>query len=184
MTCCIAIAEKGKVWMGADSAGVSGLDMQVRHDRKVFRNGPMVFSFTSSFRLGQLLRWSFTPPGRDPRVNVERYMATTFINAVRDCFKAGGYAKKESEVESAGCFLVGYEGQIFEVHSDYQVAQPSNSPVEGCEFAAIGCGDNAAMGALYATPKLSPVRRIHIALAAAERFSAGVRGPFIIEEPN
>lgn len=47
---------------------------------------------------------------------------------------------------------------------------------------AVGCGDQIARGALYGTQMQPPKERIRIALEAAERFSAGVRGPFIILE--
>jgi ATP-dependent protease HslVU (ClpYQ) peptidase subunit len=57
--------------------------------------------------------------------------------------------------------------------SDYQIARP------GDEFAAVGCGEDIALGAMYATRHLPPAKRIEMALEAAERFSAGVRGPFI-----
>ena len=48
-------------------------------------------------------------------------------------------------------------------------------------YAAVGCGDRLALGALFATAGtgLKPRRRVLRALAAAERFSAGVRGPFV-----
>jgi hypothetical protein len=97
------------------------------------------------------------------------------VDAVRDCLKAGGYAAKSNEVEEGGTFLVAYEGRIFCVESDYQVAE-SALPYE-----AIGCGAETAMGSLFTTQEVgmpSP-ERIDIALKAAEAFSCGVRGPFI-----
>lgn len=47
-------------------------------------------------------------------------------------------------------------------------------------YAAVGCGEEIARGALFATraAKLRPEKRAVVALEAAERFSAGVRGPF------
>ncbi|GAA4716378.1 hypothetical protein [Phytohabitans rumicis] len=46
---------------------------------------------------------------------------------------------------------------------------------------AVGCGSDLALGALFATARtrMSPHRRVMVALQAAERFSAGVRGPFL-----
>ncbi len=54
MTCIAAVAHEGNVWMGADSAGVSGLALAVRRDPKIYRVGDFLFGFTSSFRMGQL----------------------------------------------------------------------------------------------------------------------------------
>lgn len=176
MTCIVGIVEAGKVYIGGDSAGVAGYSLTVRADRKVFRNGDFVMGFTSSFRMGQLLAHAFTPPKRHLDVDVYKFMVTDFVNSVRDCLKTGGYAEKHNEAERAGTFLVGYAGRLFKVDSDYQVGEPAD-PFEAC-----GCGEAVALGALYANPAGKPQDRLKIALEAAERFSAGVRGPFHFEE--
>lgn len=172
MTCIVGFVEGDSVWMGGDSAGVAGLDLTVRADAKVFRNGPMVFGFTTSFRMGQLLRYALAIPQRDSCVDVDRFMATTFINAVRECLNTHGWGTKDKGQEEGGTFLVGYEGRLFSIGSDYQVGVPLDG------YAACGCGDNIALGALYATPHLHGKKRVELSLAAAERHSAGVRAPF------
>jgi ATP-dependent protease HslVU (ClpYQ) peptidase subunit len=173
MTAIVGLTQSGSVYIGGDSAGVSGLSLTVRADAKVFRKNRYLFGFTTSFRMGQLIRYSLTLP--KPTGDLDRFMATTFIDAVRDCLKAGGWAAKENDREEGGTFLVGVRGQLFAVHDDYQVAKAADG------FAAVGCGDQIALGALYATAgtALGPRRRVKKALAAAERFSAGVRGPFV-----
>lgn len=172
MTAVVGLVHNGRVHLGADSAGIAGWALTVRADEKVFRNGSYAMGFTSSFRMGQLLRHAFEPPA--PGSDLPKFMATTFIDAVRDCLKAGGWATKNSEQESGGNFLVGIHGRLFEIGCDYQVGEP----VDG--FAAVGCGFELALGALYATglAGMSVKRRIRVALEAAERFSAGVRGPY------
>jgi hypothetical protein len=45
-------------------------------------------------------------------------------------------------------------------------------------YTAVGCGAQVAHGVLYATPSMPPRRRLQLALEAAQRHSAGVRGPF------
>src|ERR1019366_6351782 len=79
------------------------------------------------------------------------------------------------ERESGGTFLVGTHGRLFEVSSDYQIGEPADP------YAAVGCGSEVALGALHATggSKMTPHQRLEAALAAAERFSNGVRGPFV-----
>ena len=122
MTCIVGLVDDGRVWMGGDSAGVAGWDLTVRADRKVFRNGPYVMGFTSSFRMGQLLRHGFEPPSPPEQPgDLEAFMATTFIDAVRERLKAGGWAVKNLEQEQGGTFLVGVSGRLFEIGSDYQV---------------------------------------------------------------
>lgn len=173
MTAIVGLVDHGHVYLAGDSAGVAGLVLTVRADAKVFRNGPYVMGFSGSFRMGQLLRYSLTPP--EPVVeDLDRFMVTTFINSVRDCLKAGGFARKDSEVESAGFFLVGVHGRLFEIESDYQVGE-SVDP-----YLAIGCGLDLARGALHATEHLglAPHQRLTMALQAAERYSGGVCGPY------
>lgn len=177
MTCIVGLIDKGKVYMGGDSAGVAGLDLTVRADEKVFINGDFIMGFTSSFRMGQLLRYKFNPPFHMPDISDDEYMVTEFIDAVRDCFNENGYARNNNGEEAGGTFLVGYNGELYEIHDDYQVAKPADN------FAAAGCGYHIALGSLYSSSKgLFPKDRVKLALEASERFSAGVRSPFLILE--
>lgn len=172
MTAIVGLVHDGRVYIGGDSAGIAGYQLTVRADQKVFRTDRYVFGFTDSFRMGQLIRYSFEPPA--PVTRLDKFMATTFIDALRGCLKEGGYARKESEQESGGTFLVGVAGRLFRIGSDYQVGESVDA------YDAVGSGDDLALGALYATPDRRPKERIRIALSAAERFSAGVRRPFTI----
>lgn len=180
MTCIVGIIENGKVYMGADSAGVAGLDITRRKDAKVFHNGEFLIGYTSSFRMGQLLRFKFKPPEYRPdKKDLYEYMCTDFVEAVRKCFKDGGYARKNNEEESAGCFLVGAYGRLFQLESDYQIGESINN------YDSIGCGANYAKGALFVIDRenYEPEDKIKRALLAASEHSAGVCGPFeIIKE--
>lgn len=176
MTAIVGIVDGRRVIIGADSAGLSGWHSVARKDEKVFRTGPFIMGFTTSFRMGQLLRYAFVPPDRREEEPVDRFMATTFIDAVRACLKAGGWAEKKNEKEECGTFLVGYAGRLFEVSDDYQVGESL------CGYAAAGCGRELAMGSLYSTEG-SPARdRVLKALGAAAEFSGGVRPPFNLVE--
>jgi len=159
--------------MGADSAGSSGHSIRTRIDPKIHIVGPYILGFTTSFRMGQLLGHAFVPPVRDETMPVDKFMSTVFIDAIRNCLKNGGFASKSNETESGGNFLVGYEGRIFNIYSDYQVGESA------WDYEAIGCGEDIAMGALFASKLKDPEAKIKIALEAAEQFSCGVRGPFI-----
>ncbi len=178
MTCIVGIiAHDNSVWIGGDSAGVGGYKLTIRKDEKVFKKGEFIFGFTSSFRMGQLIRYSFSPPKRHEGSDLFEYMATAFIDAIRECFKAGGYARKKNDEEQGGCFMVGYRGRLFVIYDDYQVEEPVTP------YAAVGCGDDIAYGSLYTTHGgcIAVDERIKTALSAAEQFSAGVRGPFVVE---
>ena len=177
MTCIAAIVKDGRVFIGADSSGVSGSHLEVRADEKVFVNGPFVIGFSSSFRMGQLLRYEFEPPPHEPSQSLESYMVTVFIKAARRCLDVGGCLKRENSIESGGQFLVGTEGRLFSVDSDFQVGMLH------CAYDAIGSGHHLALGALSILSRdkrLNPQRTLTTALKVAESFCSEVRGPFVV----
>lgn len=172
MTCICGVIKDGKIYMGGDSASSNGNRVWSCSNEKVFINGPFIMGFTTSWRMGQLLRYSLKPPRHPAGMDDYEYMVTIFIDAVRRCLKSGGFAKTENSQEEGGTFIVGYKGKMYEVHSDYQVA------LHNVDFASVGCGSAVATGALYASKDLPPEKRIILSLEAAERFCEGVRGPF------
>lgn len=175
MTCVAALIHDNTIYMGADSAGVSDFDLVVRADQKVFLNDEFLIGFTSSFRMGQLLRYALKPPKfRPEEKDLYEYMVTDFVDAVRDCLKKGGYAQNDNGEEVGGCFLVGVRGRLFQIDSDYQVGE-SIQP-----YAAVGCGRAYALGVLSVTNTTDPEYRIKLALGSAEKFNVGVRGPFVV----
>jgi len=181
MTCIVGyVDEKKNVWMGGDSAAVScsQLFVTIRKDPKVFIKGDFVMGYTTSFRMGDVLQYRFSPPPMNPATQtVEEYMRTTFIDDLRDCFKSYGFAQTHDSQEEGGNFLVGFQGRLFEVCDDYQVGEC----VDG--FASCGCGYCYALSALDAMdPKLSPKKKIEKALEIAVKYSIGVRPPFTILE--
>lgn len=186
MTCIVALRDRGTIYMGCDSAGVGGYSRMNRVDPKIYRVGEMLIGFTTSFRMGQLLGHSLTLPRHHADVPPETFMTTTFINAVRDCLKAGGWAEKEKEQERGGTFLAAYRGRIFEIEGDYQVGERVEP------YSAVGCGFDLALGSLYTSAKFNEAvgeksalhgkERVRLALEATAAFSAAVHGPFRIEE--
>lgn len=181
MTCIVGWLHDDRVTIGGDAAAVSGLRVHQRVAPKVFENGPMVFGFTSSFRMGDLLEHALTVPERDDRKeSVDKFMRTTFIDAVRKCLAEGGYAEKDNGVERGGTFLVGYEGRLFSVEGDYQVGES----VDG--FDAVGCAGELARGAMAilreqrgAGTVRAKLRRV---LEIAAKYSGGVSPPFAFVE--
>ena len=177
MTAIAAIAQDGKVWIGADSAGSGGTCLQIRRDEKVFvKDNTFIIGCTDSFRMTQLLRWSLRVPKQDKKVSDEEFMMTTFIEAVRKCFKNNGFANIKENQESGGTFIVGYRGSIYEIEGDFQVAMFHRN------YTSVGCGYDICLGSLFTTERLLLQEdRIIIALSAAEMFSTAVRRPFVIK---
>jgi hypothetical protein len=187
MTAIAALIDKdGRVWMGGDSVGVEmgGGSLEQRLDPKVFvktqGRKKFLIGFTTSFRMGQLLHYSFEIPPKPRGMDLLEYMSTRFVNAARECLKQGGFSRIDGNSEQGGSFIVGTEGRLFVIESDFQVGEPMAS------FAAVGGGSDLCKGSLHTTEEygaqldLNPSHRITMALKAAERFNCGVGGPFKI----
>jgi len=88
MTCIVGFIDKNNdVYIGGDSAGVSGLEIHERKDVKVFHTGNFLIGYTSSYRMGQLLRFKLKVEDQKPSQSDYEYMCTNFIDAVRKCLK-------------------------------------------------------------------------------------------------
>jgi ATP-dependent protease HslVU (ClpYQ) peptidase subunit len=181
MTCIVAVkVETGgtpRIVIGGDSAGVAGHDILIRKDPKVFRNSELLIGITSSFRMGQIMRFKFVPPAIPPGIDLYEYMVVHFVDRVRAAMKEGGFAEVQNSVERGGSFIVGLRERIFTIGSDFQVGEN----VDG--FASVGSGADYALGALdtlRTLPHLSGEQMVEQALHTAAKFSGGVRPPFVI----
>lgn len=170
MTCIVGIRTDSGVLLGGDLQGTSGLDSIDRVDGKVFNLSPQVaFGFTSSYRMGQILRFHVECPLHAEDSDEYRWAVTKFIPAVRVAFTEHGYKRKENEVESGGTFLLAIRARLFKIHSDFQVGERADG------FDACGSGEDYALGAFHATATAKdPRKRAEISLAAAARFNVGV----------
>jgi len=177
MTCIVGLTDKGKVYIGGDSASGNGSMTQVSTVPKLFRKDPFVIGYTSSWRMGQILQHHLRADDLKESDSAHEFMVCVFIEKVRQLFKTFGYARRENNEETGGTFLVGYCGHLYFIGSDYQV----NETLDGMD--ACGCGAEVALGALYATKgtQLNPFQRLDIALEAAAHFSSDVRPPFRVE---
>lgn len=189
MTCIVGYADGKDVWIGGDSAGVAGLDLTIRSDSKVFtRTGKvlnddvlttyeMIFGFTSSFRMGQIIRYDMELPNTLPPKDSEEceaWMVREFIPKLRKALKDGGYSSISNNEENGGTFLVGVNGTLFSIQGDFQVGRNQ------VQFGSVGCGANFALGAMTVLDWEHPGLTLLSALEAATRWSAGVSGPYTI----
>lgn len=175
MTCIVGFVDKNKnVYLGGDSAGVDvdKLDVTIRKDPKVFKKGKMVVGYTSSFRMGQLLRFKLRIPKKPNKMDDYEYMCTLFIDAIRKCLKDNGYAEVKNNEETIGTFLVGYKGALYKIENDLQVEMSQEN------YNVCGCGRPYALGSLATDKSSNPEQMVLKALEVAEKFSGGVRRPF------
>ena len=163
------------VVIGADSAGINvdNLDVTIRKDEKVFRNKDFVIGCTSSFRMIQLLKYSFNPPKVKGDRDIFEYMCTVFIDEVKRCFKNGGFLQKyEAGDERGGVFLVAYEDRLFKIEGDFQVAEADRG------YDACGSGAPYALGSLYSSKNVDVEQVVLESLESASFFNAGVSAPY------
>lgn len=175
MTCIVGLIDDGNIYMGGDSAWVDGYELNLLRENKVFINSGYIFGMAGSPRVAQVVHYAFKPPSF-VKGDLHRFMVVDFADALRECLTNKGAMEKKDNLESHnGWFLVGYCGQLFHVEPSMQVTALSDL------YDAEGCGKDMALGSLYSTQEEKPQKRIKIALEAAERYSAGVRSPFIIK---
>jgi ATP-dependent protease HslVU (ClpYQ) peptidase subunit len=180
MTCIVAIAQNGTVYMGSDHAASDDKTGWIisRKEPKCFKVGQYAIAFTDSFRMGQILQYAWTPPKYTPtktNSGLDKFMRTKFIESVKQAFKDGGYGSigSSSDEDTGGIFIVGLEGRIFTIDEDFHVGE------NVVNYMAEGSGGQIALGALHATKnQKNPKLRIKAALEAATEFNMAVAGPY------
>ena len=170
-------------------AGVDArLGMSIVSVPKVFKRDDdsgvtWLFGYCGSFRMGQLLQYELKLPEVTIRPDkAPEFIATRFVAAVRECFRAGGFERTRDAEAFGGTFLVGVLGALYWVQEDYWAGAFVDP------YAACGCGSDIALGAMHSqlgmlggVEQMTPQQVIANALEAAQRHSAGVRGPWKIE---
>ena len=176
MTCIVGVEHAGGVLIGGDSLATAGWSSTLREDTKVFRIGSAVMGLTGSPREAQLLRYKLNIPEVDLS-DVDRYIATSFVDAVRQLYKENGWSKVENNKEAGnGNFLLGIAGRLYGLYADFQFSRSRAG------YLAVGCGAELARGSLHTTASLNltPRERVRLALEASAAHNAGVEGPFTI----
>lgn len=190
MTAIVALEHEGKVWMGCDSAAIAtgSYDLMLRHvsDPKIiaFPEHDLIIGCSGMNRLVSLIADKFTPPDDEETADQpKRVYASAVRDALRDLFESEGGIENDKPSSVDGYCLIGYQGTVWEMDSQFALTKPADA------FAAIGCGNAFALGAMYGLEYMrkvdetvTPEYMIEVALEAAERFSAGVRGPFVIKK--
>ena len=174
MTCIIGLEHEGEVYIGADSAATTGWSIEPVVWPKVFQREAFLIGCTGSLRPAQILQYYLEVRPQHPDEPDEQYIARAFIDAVRTCLKAQGYATVDDNREKGSTFLVGYNGGAYHIGNDYGIVRSRDG------FIATGCGDEYAMGAMAALADLDPIDRITQSLMISARFSAAVMGPFTV----
>ena len=178
MTCIIGLEHEGHIYLGGDSAAVDDWNnISCVREPKVFHNGGLMMGYTTSFRMGQLLRHRFVPPKHERNISTMQYMVVNFMDAWRETLKESGWLQKEDEgIEKGGTFIVAHRGEMFTIRDNFQADSLMRSVV------TVGCGGFIAQGAMAALEKYvaDPEERIRAAFEIVADQNSGVRGPYTV----
>jgi ATP-dependent protease HslVU (ClpYQ) peptidase subunit len=173
MTCIVAVRDGDGIVMGGDSAAVGDSHYITLTARpKVFKSGPVMIGYTSSFAMGQALEFRLKlPPLKD---DLDRWMVVEFIDACRKAMREVGFLKIDSHREEGGTFIAVVQNEIYEINEDFQARR-----ILG-DVCAVGSGISVAQGAAYAALRCgrSAKDAVKMALEAAQTFVTTVREPF------
>lgn len=148
MTCIIAKIHGGKVHMMADRMGSNGFTKESYPlIKKVFKNGDFLLGCTTSFRMIQLLHYSWEPPKMSLDLSDDTYIFKNVVNSIMKCFKDNEFGHKKDVEFEAGNFLLGWKGRLFEV-------QPNMSLLESGDFASVGSGSYHAVASMSTLSQL------------------------------
>ena len=145
MTCVVAIVNDNGVFMGSDLLGSNSYVKENRIDSKLFKKHNMIFGGADSYRLIQLLQWVWKPDEIKENQDEMEYMVTVIVPSIISVLENNHFLKMDNgRAESGPCLLVGINNRLFEIESDYQVAEPRD------KFSSIGSGEYYAKGAMKA----------------------------------
>jgi len=172
MSTVVAIVDKGKVWMGADSyATMEGGQRRRIMCKKMFVNPPYLIGHVGSVRVGQVVK----PEYFKAPENILQFPD----NLIKHFRKKGclGIDSDDQTTTNGSNFLIATPyGKLYELLVDFQLNE-----VE--DFTSIGSGSTFALGSLYTTRKKKNHRkRIITALKIAAVYDMQTGPPFIVEE--
>ena len=174
MTCVVGtVDESGRVHLGADSSAVDDNQITSHVMPKVFKLGEFGIGYCHSFRLGQIIEYSFTPPPLPKKANENEllhYMIKEFIPTLRTELEIQQYPLHDDE-KTDWSLLVGIRGHLFTIEPDYHLGYDDEN------YAAIGAGAEYALGAMFASD-YSGSDLVSVGLMAADAFCPYVTKPF------
>ena len=173
MTCIIALRDKetGVVYLGGDKLGSNGYTKSVYKDPKVFKVGPFYFGYTTSFYMGQLLKYKWTQPCKSMHQEEDEYIFREVVSSFKSLFVDNDFGKKHDGREpDFGSFIMVYKGRIFQI-------QDNMSLLEVEDFTAVGCGEQFAAGSITALSEntnYNVEQTIKETMKIVSQFSCGV----------
>ena len=173
MSCIVGLVENDVVWIGCDSMSSDETSKLVRKDGKIFRvKNDAIIGFSGSYRAGQIIQYTKGLLNKRSKSEQE-YLVTHFIPKIVKLFDKGD---NDETLELECPFLLAFKDRLFQVDSDFQLAESAVG------YDAVGGGAPYALGSLYSTAgtKMKAVDRVYWALKSAEVHGMGIGAPFMI----
>jgi ATP-dependent protease HslVU (ClpYQ) peptidase subunit len=169
----------GKVFIGADSGLFDDNNHFVSPEPKIIKKPigggyKMIIGNQGDVRaLDLVLHWKTGKLGYNPEVMTPKeFMVQKFVPAMRELFYSNDYKKGD------WTFLVGFDGEIFEICEDFSVTIPAKHGV------AIGSAGIPALAALYLLNKtkikMKPKQKIKLAIETSINISNFAKPPILI----
>ncbi len=171
MTLLVGIADKRKVWIGADSASVSENFAVAVPEAKVFKKDGWLIAGAGDWRALEIVRYYVRLPNVPTQTELHRSLCIGFSAAIEKGFSDNNY-KPEDETDFT--LLVGVGNSLFHW---------SSSHAEQHSFTAVGIGEEFAIGYLEAKHGTrTPSEVIRETMKATRKYYGGsIRPPYRIE---
>lgn len=185
MTLIVGAYQDGELWMGADSYlehnTISFNQQRPKIIRKVEAetNRPVLIGCCGEASLLQIVEFRYQVRTRSEETEIFEHVmdgiAQPLLDAIRIRAKELNLKKSKWPL---GRFLIGYEDRLFILDRQFYVVETRDS------FAAIGSGEEPALGCLFVTQTgdLPLHERVHKAMEAGAKYSSQVAPPFHIEK--
>jgi ATP-dependent protease HslVU (ClpYQ) peptidase subunit len=174
MTCIAVVrdAATNKIYMAGDRGVSDDNTINVCSSPKVWKKEGYLFGYAGSMD-GDRIKHLFVPPTPEPRVNIDKFMYSKFLKALRKF-----YEEWWVDVSPSSDFglIICVKGKIYEHNAaDMSLTQYDQ------DYLAMGSGGDLALGSLYSTKLYKDGRkRANMAVQAAINHSTSCKGPIDI----
>ncbi len=174
MTCIAVVRDSAtnKIYMAGDRVVSDDNTINVCSSPKVWKKEGYLFGYAGSMD-GDRIKHLFVPPTPEPRVNIDKFMYSKFLKALRKF-----YEEWWVDISPSSDFglIICVKGKIYEHNAaDMSLTQYDQ------DYLAMGSGGDLALGSLYSTKSYKDGRkRANLAVQAAINHSTSCKGPIDI----
>lgn len=170
MTCIVAVKGKdGKVAIAGDRGASDSHTVVNLANPKIFEVNDFLIGYAGSLA-GDRLKYLFNPTKPKADANLDKHMATTFLNQLKVIYDQANIQYNSSEADLS--LLVVYGNNIYKhFASDMSMCRIDD------DYDALGSGEEYALGSLWSTASIKSAQtRAELAVSAAIKYSQTCSG--------